>query len=286
MTRTSAKLVTIAEAQQWAWQELAVSDTAALDADVLLAYVLTTTRVYLIAHRENLLTAEQVTQYQALIRRRKQHEPIAYIVGHKDFWTFDLEVTSATLIPRPETELLVETVLQKVKKENAVVADLGTGSGAIALALATEKPKWQIIAVDCSEAALQVAMRNAERLAIKNIRFLKNNWLEGLPTMKLDAIVSNPPYISEAEWPSCAADLSFEPRTALVSANEGLQDIKQIIAQSSQYLCNHGLLFLEHGSTQASKIQSILAENGYTLISSLSDLAGKERVTSALWLCD
>lgn len=280
----SGDLPTLVQVQRWAQQELAASDTAVLDAEILLSHVLRSTRTYLIAHPEHLLTQEQLTQYQICIQRRKQCEPVAYIVGRKGFWSLDLEVTTETLIPRPETELLVETALQKITQEKALIADLGTGSGAIALAVAYERPKWQVVATDYSEAALQVAIRNAERLAIKNVQFIKSNWFSALSTMRFNAIISNPPYISDTEWQSCEPDLFFEPISALVSAESGLQDIKQIIVQGSRYLCESGLLLLEHGSSQTPKVQSFLAKSGYTKISSLTDLAGKERVTSGVWL--
>src|SRR3990167_261068 len=186
-----------------------LSDTALLDADILLAHVLSCPRSYLRARSTDNLTAGQIQDFKALMHRRQEGEPVAYLIGHKEFWSLDLCVNSSTLIPRPETELLVEMALQLFPdiSQHLKVADLGTGSGAIALALASERKAWEIYAVDNSETALRAAADNAHRLQINNISFYCGDWFTALPVRGFDLVVSNPPYLSEHEWPVYAADL-------------------------------------------------------------------------------
>lgn len=255
-----------------------------LEREVLLAYVLNVSREYLHTWPEKILTSLQQETFLALVQQRLQGEPIAYLIGRREFWSLDLLVTKDVLIPRPETELLVELVLEKVSAPQAVIADLGTGSGAIALALARERPHWIIHAVDASFAALQIAKANAERLQINNVIFYQGDWCEPLPLVSFDAIVSNPPYIAEGDVHLSQGDLRFEPMLALMSGDEGLQDIKEIIFNAREYLKNSGFLFLEHGFQQAKNVASILTKAGYTDTETCLDLTGWERVTFASWM--
>ncbi len=260
----------------------AKKNLTALDAEVLLAHVLNVTRSYLLAFPERELTEVEIKQFEKLIEQRKQKIPIAYLTGHREFWSLDLIVTPDTLIPRPETELLVERILFEIQGDNKVVADLGTGSGAIALALAHERPTWKIYATDVSEKALHIAKLNAERLHLHNIIFQLGTWCAALPAIKLDAIVSNPPYIALNDPHLQQDGLCYEPQYALIADEEGLSDIRSIIAFAKAHLHTGGFLMLEHGFNQAGEVQNLLAEYGYLEIKSHRDLAGLERVTSAV----
>ena len=263
----------------------AVSDSPRLDAEVLLAHVLNVERSHFYAWPEQVLTEQASQDYAALLARRVQGEPVAYLTGYREFWSLNLQVTPATLIPRPETELLVQEVLKNLPKEAPlVVADLGTGSGAIALALASERANWQIIAIDSSPEALAIAGKNAHDLRLTNISFQLGNWLTSSGKFKFDAIISNPPYIAEAEWPAYADQLRFEPRAALVAGDEGLADIKKIIAAARQFLKSDGWLMLEHGFNQGQVVRTIALQNGYQNVHSICDLAGHERIMIARWV--
>src|SRR3990167_2087495 len=208
-------------------------------------------------------------------------EPIAYLTGHKEFWSLDLKVNAGTLIPRPETEILVETALQLFPEKNQSlrVADLGTGSGAIALALASERARWDIHAVDNSESALLTARDNAQRLRLMRVAFCLGNWFTALPAGELYLVVSNPPYISEQEWPVYADDLIFEPQTALLSDDAGLSDIREICGQASLFIRPGGYLMLEHGYTQGLSVRELLTKAGCKHVRTVLDLSGQERVT-------
>ena len=263
---------------------LGFTDTAALDAQILLAHVLGRSRTWLYTWPAYELTPEQERAFDALIGRAAQGEPVAYLTGQRAFWTLTLHVTPAVLIPRPETEVLVELVLESVKADSALVADLGTGSGAIALALASERPNWRIHATDASSAALSVAKANAERLAITNVQFFPGSWCEALPATGYALIVSNPPYIAE-EDPHLAA-LWYEPRSGLVAAECGLADLKQIALQARSKLANGGLLLLEHGWQQGASVRSVLTGLGYREVRTCEDHGGRERVTLGSWQDD
>ncbi len=249
-----------------------------LDEELLLAYILGVDRVYLRAHNP-VLTAEQQSLFDALLARREAGEPLAYLTGKKEFWSMELEVTPDTLIPRPETECLVETALQLLGNENYKVVDLGTGSGAIALALASERSNWQVFATDISENALRVASKNAQRFKLANISFHHGNWCTALPCNDFNLIAANPPYISEQEWPAYEAGLRFEPRHALLADDEGLAAIRQIAIEANAYLQPGGFLVMEHGFRQAEAVRQILAANGYINIHSVVDLSGNQRVS-------
>jgi release factor glutamine methyltransferase len=257
-----------------------ISDTARLEAEILLAHLLKITRAQLLVRGEQTLSAEQQVIFQQLLSRRLAGEPIAYIIGQREFWSLPFAVTSDTLIPRPETELLVELALQKFpEQENIRVADLGTGSGAIALALAHERPRWQITATDNSTAALAIAKRNAVELRINNVQFNSGDWCQALAMQQFHLIISNPPYIKVGDPHLTQGNVRFEPDSALVSGDDGLQDLRQIIAEAPAHLLAGGWLLLEHGYEQAAAVRVLLLAQGYQEVISVRDLAGQERVT-------
>jgi release factor glutamine methyltransferase len=259
----------------------AVSDTPLLDAEILLSAVLARPRSYLRAHGAGELTENEAQQFQALVARRLQREPVAYITGCKEFWSLALQVNHGTLIPRPETELLVETALRLFPGAQQCVraADLGTGSGAIALALAAERAHWEIHAVDNSEIALKTANDNAQRLGLAHVSFHCGHWFNALPVNNLDLVISNPPYLAANEWPEYGANLAFEPRAALVSGEDGLQAIREICASVSAKVRPGGYVLLEHGFAQGASVRELLASAGCGEVQSLTDLAGCERVS-------
>lgn len=271
---------TIAGSVQQAAEQLRnASDTPLLDAEILLANVLQVSRSYLFAFPERRLTAHEMHLFEKQIAERQQKIPIAYITGHREFWSLDLLVTTATLIPRPETELLVELALQNAPHQPQVVADLGTGSGAVALALASERPLWEIHATDNSEPALAIAKQNAARLKIVNIIFHQGNWAAALPDKLFDLVVSNPPYIA-LDDPNLTAQ--HEPKSALIANENGLADIALISQQVQNCLRPGGRLLLEHGFQQAMEVRGILANLGYNDIKTYRDLAGLDRVTTGI----
>src|SRR5579883_138913 len=257
----------------------AVTDVPLLEAEVLLAHVLKYDRSQLYIFSEREITSDQLEHFFLLINKRQQGEPIAYLTGHKEFWSLDLEVNPDVLIPRPETEVLVEEMLKLPLPKNALIADLGTGSGAIALALAKEKPDWILHAVDIHPAAIKIAGRNARHHHLNNIIFHQGNWCEGLPALKFDAIVSNPPYIAENDPDFSPNVKRFEPLSALISADSGLQDLKAIISTAKNFLKTPGFLLVEHGFNQRKEVLSIFEKAGYTSINTFQDLASLDRVT-------
>ncbi len=260
-----------------------VSSSAALDAELLLAHCLKKNRTYCHTWPEYELTLSEQTCFDNVIARRKDDYPVAYILGEKSFWTFDVDVTPDVLIPRPETELLVEIALEKIAEINKPkILDLGTGSGVIALALASERPDASIVACDNSKKALDVAYKNAVKLNLeKYINFVHSDWFSKIdPTSMFDLIVSNPPYI-EPEDPHLKQTIRHEPYAALVADEHGLKDIKNIIKESKYFLNPTGLIIIEHGYDQHLKTQDIFAQNHFTHIESKKDLANNNRVTFA-----
>ena len=255
------------------------SASARLDAELLLEYVTGLSRTDFRAAPERALPAAAGWSFQQLIRRRLQGEPVAYIRGHQEFWSLLLEVSPAVLIPRPETELVVERTLALLRPDAKEVADLGTGSGAIALALASERPSLQVTAVDASAAALEIARRNAARLQLGNVRFERGSWFAPLAGRRFDVVAANPPYIARGDT-DLAADVSrFEPEIALIAGATGLEAIDQIVAQAGAHLQPGGWLVLEHGWTQAGAVRERLVRSGFAHVRSHADLAGHERVT-------
>ena len=253
-----------------------------LEAELLLVHVLDKPRSWLIAHADDVLGDAEASAFAALVQRRRDGEPVAYITGHRGFWTLELEVTPATLIPRPETELLVELALARMTAK-ANVVDLGTGSGAIALAMARECPTASVVATDASVDALAVAERNAGRHAIRNVRFVHGDWLAPLAGERFDLIVSNPPYI-EADDPHLGqGDLRFEPASALASGADGLDDIRRIVTQAREHLLPGGWLLMEHGWNQGEAVRAVLSEAGYREVLTEQDLEQRDRVSGGVW---
>ncbi len=258
-------------------QLLSHSSLNRLEAEILLAHALKVPRSFLYTHADDVIDE---TIFLALSQRRLQGEPIAYIVGEKEFWESIFIVNPRVLIPRPETELLVEKVLSLFPKEQKIkLADLGAGSGAIALSLAQERPNWDVVATDVSEDALKIAKQNQVNLHIQNVRLYQGSWCEALPNELFDIIVSNPPYIAENDVHLQQGDLRFEPRSALMAKEDGLADIKNIVKHAKQYLKPSGFLLMEHGYDQAQVVANIFANNGYYDIQCLQDLAGLDRAT-------
>lgn len=238
------------------------------------------TRAMLITRSEQQLSEPQRSQLNELLKRRACGEPVAYLTGQREFWSMDLIVTRDVLIPRPESELLVEQALVHLPQDAETrAADLGTGSGAIALAIARERPRCRVIATDASSAALAVARANAARLGIANVEFRQGEWLEPLEDLTLDVIVSNPPYIAEHDPHLDVGDLRFEPRHALVSGADGLNDIRLIVAAALRHIRHGGWLALEHGADQGRAVADLMARHGYQQIFTFSDLAGLARLT-------
>ena len=254
--------------------------SARIEVQCLLQQVLQVQRVYLLAHAERVLTDAEYAAYAALLQRRVAGEPVAYILGQREFYGLNLAVTPATLIPRPDTELLVELALQRLPQgEAGTVLDLGTGSGAIALAIAHERPQVQVLACDASVAALAVAQHNAAALQLANVVFVRSNWFAALAAQRFDVIVSNPPYIAAADPHLALGDVRFEPLSALASGSDGLDDIRQIVAQAHSHLQPGGWLLLEHGYDQAAQVRHLLQQAGFAEVYSACDLAGIERVS-------
>lgn len=259
--------------------QLPDSPTERLDAELLLAAALGKPRSYLHTWPERIVSSEAAQAYDGYLQRRREGEPVAYILGQQGFWKIDLEVAPHTLIPRPDTELLVETALELQPALPARVLDLGTGTGAIALALASERPAWQVTAVDRVPEAAALAERNRQRLGLANVRIQVSHWLEGLADERFDLIVSNPPYIAASDPHLVDGDVRFEPSSALVAGVDGLDDLRVIAAQAPGHLTPGGWLLLEHGYDQADAVQALLRENGFVQVSSRIDLGGHQRIT-------
>lgn len=256
------------------------ASTASIEVRYLLQHVLSVPRAYLLAHPEYPLSAPEQVHYQTLLQRRLQGEPLAYILGEREFFGLIFTVTPDVLIPRPETELLVELALQLIPlHEPRKVLDLGTGSGAIALSVAHSRSATNCWASDASPKALMVARVNAQRLGIDNITFIQGDWYAALDTQRFDLILSNPPYVAIGDAHLQQGDLRFEPISALISSREGLQDIHSIVAGASAHLLPGGWLLLEHGYDQAAQVRKRLHEAGFGEIFSAPDLAGIERVS-------
>jgi len=254
--------------------------TAQLDAEILLTHVIKKNRSFLYAHSEQILETTLYQKFEALILKRLEGIPIAHLTNEREFWSLPLYVTSDTLIPRPETELLIELTLSLLGKNSSCsVLELGTGTGAISLALAKEKPEWNILATDLSQAALRVAQKNAERHQTQNITFIQSNWFEMIPQKTFNLIISNPPYLAEHDPHQHKGDLRYEPKQALVSGTDGLDDLKYIIQKSHHYLVSGGLVLLEHGYNQAEPIKNCFSDENYHRTQCWQDTAGLDRVS-------
>ena len=260
------------------------AETAKHEAQLLLQHVLNTNRAWLIAHQDDALQPSSHEAYRAMINRRINGEPIAYILGVREFYGLNLKVTPATLIPRPDTETLVDAALAKIPlQKNFNICDLGTGSGAIALAVAKHRPQAFLLALDASQAALDIAVENAKSLKIANVDFVLSDWFLALSqqnnAQKFDVIVSNPPYIEANDAHLSQGDLRFEPISALASGEDGMEDIRHITSQAGQFLKPAGWLMLEHGYNQAADVRQLLADAGFIEIETIQDLGGNARVT-------
>lgn len=260
--------------------------TSRIEVQCLLQHVLSVQRAYLLAHPEHILSEAQQDAFDALLQRRLRGEPIAHLLGEREFFGLNLKVTPATLIPRPDTELIVELALNRISQTQPCrVLDMGTGSGAIALAIAKHKLNAEVVAVDASQDALAVAIENAQRLDISNVSFIQSNWFSALNGQCFDLIVSNPPYIASDDIHLSQGDLRFEPLSALASGMDGLDDIRRIISSAPQYLTSNSWLLLEHGYDQAASVRDLLTQRGFVSVFSEKDIAGIERVTGGSF-CD
>ncbi|MEP6484858.1 MAG: peptide chain release factor N(5)-glutamine methyltransferase [Rudaea sp.] len=250
------------------------------EGEILLACALDKTRAWLFAHATDEVDDEVAGRYRAMLARRHAGEPIAYITGHREFRSLDLLVTPAVLIPRPDTELLVEIALRHIPQSAKVdIADLGTGSGAIALAIASERPDARIIAVDSCAAALDVARANAQRLRIDNVEFRHSDWFEALGDVRFDMIVSNPPYIPLGDEHLSQGDLRFEPAQALSAGDDGLDAIRTIVARASSHLRKNGRVLLEHGFDQGAAVRNLLERHGFDDVFTEQDIEARDRVS-------
>lgn len=257
-----------------------VSDSALLDAEVLLCLALSKPRSHLRAWPDKPLQPEHLSAFRALLEQRQKGVPIAYITGNREFWSRDFLVTPEVLIPRPDTELLIELSLNLIPtNEPFKIIDLGTGSGIIAITLAAELPHAQLSATDFSPAALRIAQLNAEKHHIDNIKFYQSDWFANLPPTKFNLIISNPPYIAEDDRHLQQGDVRFEPRTALSAAEQGLSDIKIIADTARSYLEPGGHLLIEHGYDQQQQVQALFKNLHYDKVQTYTDLSGQPRVT-------
>ena len=275
------KSMTISELLWWARRQLGNIDTSMIDAEVLLSCATKKSRASLFADASWPVPESQLQEFKLLLERRLQGEPVAYLTGKKEFWSLMLSITSDVLIPRPETELLVEQVLShSAGRDVSTILELGTGSGAIALALASELPQCNIMASDISSAAIELAKLNQENLKVPNIEFCCGDWFNAVTAQRFDIIVSNPPYVAPEDEHLSQGALRYEPQSALISQCDGLADLELIIQQAPGYLNDDGLLLLEHGYDQSCSVHKLFAGGGYTSIITYQDLSGNDRMTS------
>jgi len=254
-------------------------DSPKRDAEILLSFVTGKSRSWLMAFDETLLNDQQLSQLDALLLRRAQGEPVAHLIGEREFWSLPLRVNDATLIPRPDTEILVEQALVRLPATPSRILDLGTGTGAIALAIASERPDCQVVGVDRIEAAVELAQLNAEQLGLSNASFSLSHWFRDLAPSRFNLIVSNPPYIDANDIHLGQGDVRFEPRSALVAEEAGLADLRTLIEQAPHWIAAGGWLLLEHGWQQEHAVRQLMIKNGYQAVATANDYAGNPRVT-------
>jgi len=270
----------VAAQQRLIQQLVLVASDAKFEAQLLLQNTLNVNRAWLLAHELDMLPSKAIADFEALLTRRLLGEPVAYILGYREFYGLNLTVTPDTLIPRPDTETLVEAALEKTPADTSCsILDLGTGTGAVALAIAKHRPQAQVMAIDASKAALRIAEHNAKQLGLAHVRFTLSHWFSAVESDRFNLIVSNPPYIEQHDPHLSQGDLRFEPISALASGTDGLDDIREIIAHSLIHLLPQGWLMLEHGYNQAELVADLMAENGLIEIKTIQDLGGNDRVT-------
>lgn len=259
-------------------------DSPRLDAELLLSHVTTTSRTSFRAWPERHISDEQTSAFEELVVARVAGKPIAHLLGHQEFWSLPLHVSASTLIPRPDTECLVEAAFSLPLPANAKVLDLGTGTGAIALALASEQANWQVTACDCVGEAVHLAQRNASELGL-SVTVLNSSWFSDLSSQSFNLIVSNPPYIARQDYHLDEGDVRFEPRSALVSGADGLDDLRLIIHEAPNWLENRGWLLVEHGFEQAEAVRQLFHARGFVAVESRKDYGDRDRMTLGQWVC-
>jgi len=273
-------MTTITELLQKGEQSINRSESARLDAEILFCDVMQFNRSRIYSHPEQLVPEDKSALFQSLIEQRQQGRPIAHITGKKEFWSLELAINEDTLIPRPETELLVETALQMIPENAALnILDLGTGSGAIAIAIAAERPDCKIVATDINKNALTIARKNAETHQIENIQFYLSNWYKNIPSQSFNLIVSNPPYIRQDDEHLSQGDVRFEPELALVAGADGMQAINMILENAKHYLASDACLLIEHGYDQKLLVQEGFLKHGLKRVKTFQDLSGQDRIT-------
>ena len=268
--------------QHWLKQAIArlsQSESPRRDAEILLGLVTGKPRTFILAFGETMLSDEETQKLETLLARRSQGEPVAHLTGVREFWSLPLYVSPATLIPRPDTECLVEQALARLPAGAGQILDLGTGTGAIALALASERPDCHVTALDVVPQAVELARRNAQNLAIRNVTVLQSDWFSALKEERFTLIVSNPPYIDEDDPHLAQGDVRFEPRSALVADEKGLADLRTIIFEARRFLAQQGWLLLEHGWRQGEAVRELFNEAGYHAVETCRDYGGNERLT-------
>ena len=272
----------IQQALQYAVQNISnTSSSAHLDAQILLSHILNCNSAHLIAWPEKELNLQQLKSFQKLIKQRQQGSPVAHLTGNREFWSLNFKVNNSTLIPRPETETLIEFILEKFgEKKTLTLLDMGTGTGAIAITLANEQPDWIITATDISAAAIALAKENSTMLNTESIALLQSDWFTNIPQQTFDIIVSNPPYISTDDPHLTKGDVRFEPESALTSGKTGMDDIEYLCSQAKNYLAKDGWLIIEHGYNQKTAAAECFTRNNYKNISQQNDLAGHCRMTA------
>ena len=273
-------MTTVTELLQKAEQSINCSDSARLDAEILFCDVMQFDRTRIYSHPEQIVPDDKSALFQSLIQQRQQGRPIAHLTGKKEFWSLELTINEDTLIPRPETELLVETALQIIPDDTIFnVLDLGTGSGAIAIAIASERPDCNIVATDINANALTMAKKNAETYQLKNIELYISDWYRDIPLQPFDLIVSNPPYIKQDDEHLSQGDVRFEPEIALVAGADGMQAINMILENAKNYLASDAYLLIEHGYDQGSLVEEAFLKHAFKQLKTFQDLSGQDRMT-------
>ena len=261
-------------------------DSARRDTEILLCHCLGKPRAWLYTWPEKEVARDCARDFEKLLAQRREGVPVAYLTGEREFWSLQLAVSDATLIPRPETETLVSWALELALPNAASVLDLGTGSGAIALALASERPHWHVTALDVSEEALQVARGNAVRTRLTSVHFVQSDWYQAVTGQRFNALLANPPYIDGDDPHLALGDVRFEPRSALVSSDSGLEDLGLLVTGAPDQLLDGGWLLLEHGFEQANAVSVMLHDAGFSQVSTRRDMSGQQRITGGCWHAD